>query len=77
MVNMGIERLQQLVQQPPSEYASIDCDEESAIAATDNPKFSGDVISYKRPQEVQEGAPTAAPQPHTINVTKLVPTKIP
>ena len=36
MVTMGIERLRQLVQQPPSDYASIDRDEESAMAATDS-----------------------------------------
>ena len=35
MVNLGIDRLQQLVQQPPLEYASIDRDKESAMAATD------------------------------------------
>ena len=36
MVNMGIERFQQLVQQPPSGYASTDHNEESAMAATAN-----------------------------------------
>ena len=55
MVNLGIERLQQLVQQPPSEYASTDRNEESAMAATDSD------ILHKRPQEGQEEAPTAAP----------------
>ena len=35
MVTMGIERLQQLVQQPPSDYASTNCDEKSAMAGTD------------------------------------------
>ena len=35
MVNLGIEQLQQLVQQLPSEYASTDHDEESAMAETD------------------------------------------
>ena len=39
-------------------------------------KFSVNVISHKRSQEGQEGALTAAPQPHAINVTKSVPTKI-
>ena len=34
MVNLGIERLRQLVQQPPSDYASTDRDYESAMAAT-------------------------------------------
>ena len=34
MVNLGIERLKQLVQQPPSYYASIDRNDESAMAAT-------------------------------------------
>ena len=36
MVNLGIERLKQLVQQPPSDYASINCKEESAMAANFN-----------------------------------------
>ena len=36
MVNLGIERLQQFVHQPPSEYASTDRDKESAMAATDS-----------------------------------------
>ena len=36
MINLGIERLQQLIQQPPSEYASTDRDKESAMAATDS-----------------------------------------
>ena len=36
MVNMGIERLQKLVQQPPSEYASTNRDKESAMAATNS-----------------------------------------
>ena len=36
MVTMGIERLQQLVQQPPSDYASTDSDKESAMAETDS-----------------------------------------
>ena len=35
MVNLGIERLQQLVKQPPpSDYASINRDDKSAMAAT-------------------------------------------
>ena len=36
MVNLGIEWLQQLVQQPPSEHASTNRDKESAMAATDS-----------------------------------------
>ena len=36
MVNLGIERLQKLVQQPPSKYESTNRDDESAMAATDN-----------------------------------------
>ena len=36
MVNMGIDWLQQLVQQPPSEYASTNRDEESVMAANDS-----------------------------------------
>ena len=35
MVTMGIERLHQLVQHPPSRYASTDHDKESAIAEID------------------------------------------
>ena len=35
-VTMGIERLQKLVQKPPSDYASTDRDKESAMAATDS-----------------------------------------
>ena len=35
MVNLGIKRLQQLVQQPPpSDYTSIDRDDDSVMAAT-------------------------------------------
>ena len=34
MVNLGIERLQYLVQQPPSDYTSIDRDDKSAMSAT-------------------------------------------
>ena len=34
MVNLGIERLQQLVKHPPSKYTSTDCDDERAMAAT-------------------------------------------
>ena len=34
VVNIGIERLQQLVQQPPSKYTSTDRNDESAMAAT-------------------------------------------
>ena len=40
MVNLGIERLQQLVQQPPSEYTSTDRDDERAMAATPNNESS-------------------------------------
>ena len=36
MLTMGIESLQKLVQQPPSDYASTNRDEESAMAATDS-----------------------------------------
>ena len=34
MVNLGIERLHQLVQEPPSDYASTERDEKSVMAAT-------------------------------------------
>ena len=40
MVNQGIERLQQLVQQLPSNYASTNCNDESAMATTSNIKIS-------------------------------------
>ena len=40
MVNLGIERLQKLVQQPPSEYTSADCDEESAMVAISDSEIS-------------------------------------
>ena len=40
MVNLGIKRLQQLVQQPPSNYASTDCDDESAMSETSDSKSS-------------------------------------
>ena len=40
MVNLGIERLQQLVKKPPSEYASTDRDDESAMAATSDSESS-------------------------------------
>ena len=36
MVTMGIERLQKLVHQPPSDYASTNRDEESAMVATNS-----------------------------------------
>ena len=36
MVNLGIERLQQLVQHPPSEYTSTDREKERAIVATNS-----------------------------------------
>ena len=40
MVNLGIERLQQLVQQPPSGYTSINRDDEGAMSATSDRKSS-------------------------------------
>ena len=36
MVNIGMERLQQLVQQPPSKYASTNRNDKIAMAATDS-----------------------------------------
>ena len=36
MVTMGIERMQQLVQKPPSDYASTNRNNKSAMAATDS-----------------------------------------
>ena len=36
MATMGIEQLHQLTQQPPSDYASTDRDEESTMAETDS-----------------------------------------
>ena len=40
MVNLGIERLQKLVQQPPSDYSSTDRDDESAMAETSDSESS-------------------------------------
>ena len=40
MVNLGIEQLQQLVQQLPSEYTSANRDDESAMEATSDSKSS-------------------------------------
>ena len=40
MVNLGIEPLQQLVQQPPSDYASTNHDDESVMAATFDSEIS-------------------------------------
>ena len=40
MVNIGIERLQQLVQQPPFEYTSANRNDESAMAATSDSESS-------------------------------------
>ena len=61
MVTMGIERLQQLVQQLPSDYASTDRDKKKHDVGNQQRKLIGDVILHKRSQEGQEGAPTAAP----------------
>ena len=45
---LGIKRLQQLVQQPPSEYASTDHDDESAMAATSESESSVEKRSIKQ-----------------------------
>ena len=42
MLNLGIERLQQLLQHPPSEYTSTDRNDESAVAATSDRESSVD-----------------------------------
>ena len=47
MVNLEIERLQQLVQQPPSEYASTDPDDESAMAETSDSESSVENMRYR------------------------------
>ena len=47
MVNLGIERLKQLVQQPPSEYACTDRDDESTMAATSDSKSSVEKTRYQ------------------------------
>ena len=77
MVNIGIDRLQQLVQQPPSDYASTNCDDKSAMAATSNrKKFGGNVLLNKRAQGGQEGTPASAPQSNAIDITDSVSAKI-
>ena len=68
-VNLGIDRLQQLVQQPPSEYASANRKEESVMAATDS-KISAET-RYRtrgrkkdrkgRQQRHRSGTPSTSP----------------
>ena len=48
MVNLGIERLHQLVQQPPYDYASTDRDDESALAETSDSESSVETCYQKR-----------------------------
>ena len=47
MVNLGIEQLQQLVQQTPSNYASTDRDDKSAMTATPDSKSSVEKMRYR------------------------------
>ena len=47
MVNLGIKRLQQLVQQPPSDYASTDRDDESEMAETLDSEISAEKTRYR------------------------------
>ena len=48
MVNLGIERLQQSVQQPPSGYTSTNRDDEGAMSATSDSKSLVETRYYKR-----------------------------
>ena len=48
MVNLGIKQLQQLVQQPPSDYASTDRDDKSAMEATSKRESSVEKHVIKR-----------------------------
>ena len=47
MVNLGIECLQQLVQQPTSDYASTDSDDKSVMAATSDNKSLVEKTRYR------------------------------
>ena len=77
MVNLGIERLKKLVQQPPSNYASTDRDDESVMAATSESEILVEnALSSERTQERQEGMPSLAPQSNTINITNPLSAKI-
>ena len=60
MVTMGIERLQQLVQQTPSDNASTDSDKEIAMAATDSESSADTRYHTRGCKKKNEGAPTAA-----------------
>ena len=55
MVTMGIERLQKLVQQPPSEYASTNRDEESAMAATDSESSAETIYQTRSRKKDRKG----------------------
>ena len=70
MVTMGIDILQQLVHQPPSDYASTDRDKESALAATDS-KISEDTRCRPRGRKKEgrgsgSGTVAAHPQHHQV-----------
>ena len=47
MVNLGINRMQQLVQQPSSNYASTDRDDESVMAATSESEILAGKTRYR------------------------------
>ena len=47
MVNLGIERLQQMVQQPPSYYASTNRNDESAMSETSDSKRLVEKMCYR------------------------------
>ena len=75
MVTLGIEQFQQLVQQPPLDYASIDRDKESAMAATDSESLAE--TRYRTRGRKKKGAPIAAPEPQALNIAKSFPTNTP
>ena len=67
MVNLGIERLQQLVQQPKSEYASTNRDEESAVAATDSESLAETRYRKRRTgRDANSGTAAARHQGHLV-----------
>ena len=47
MVNLGIERLKHLVQQPPSDYASTNRDDDSTMAVTSESEISVGKTRYR------------------------------
>ena len=58
MANLGIDLLQQLAQQPPSDYASTDRDSQSAMSATSDKKSSAEkrVIEREAARKIRRDA---------------------